>query len=657
MAKLINNARIIPSIQIDNGKLVKTSNFKNAKYIGNVMNVIGQFNEFQVDELMITDIGSAKGTKPPDLKSLERIAGEAFYPMSYGGGIKSLETAKKIIEFGFEKIVINSLLFRDIKVAKSLVAELGSQAIIAAADVYKSNHKFIVSSQFGTIKEKIDLISWFEIVDEVNVGEILITDVDREGTRLGLNEELVNQVKVKSTKPLIICGGTASHFEASRFSIKYDVSIAVGSAFVMYKDKDSVLLSYTTNRKQITTSVNIPNDKNSELNIFSPALTSIERSKVCDRCLISIDIPKSGLIDNDICDYCRFHDNLDAEFPTSHEGEKRLEMWVQRVKKDGIKKKYDCIVGVSGGTDSSFLLDLLVNLGLRPLAVHFDNTWNTHTASSNIYKVLSALNVDLETLVVESEEYDDIYKSFLLSGVKDLEAPTDIGFMGTLYRAARKYGIKHIVEGHSFRTEGVAPIDWTYMDGRYIRKIHHKFGEKRMLSYPNMSLLQFVKWAAISGIERSRPLYWINYNKEEAKHYLKQKFGWEWYGGHHLENRFTAFYFSYFLPKRWGIDYRQVEFSALVRSGQMTKSQAIEALKDSRPGVQESVRYLLKRLNLDENEFERMMNLPKRTYRDFPSYKTSFEFLKPIFWLFLKHNRVPESFYKKYCLRDIETQD
>ena len=183
----------------------------------------------------------------------------------------------------------------------------------------------------------------------------------------------------------------------------------------------------------------------------------------CTRCLYDETTPSITFDHDGVCNYCRLHDDLDAQYPTGDAGERRLRELAEVIKKDGRKRPFDVVVGVSGGCDSSYLIYKAKELGLRPLAVHFDNTWNTTTAVENIHNVLKRLDVQLYTYVVDNEEYDDIYRSFLKAGVPDIEAPTDIALAATLYKAAEQYGIKYIFEGHSFRTEGISPLGWLYM--------------------------------------------------------------------------------------------------------------------------------------------------------------------------------------------------
>lgn len=337
------------------------------------------------------------------------------------------------------------------------------------------------------------------------------------------------------------------------------------------------------------------------------------------------------------------------QYPVGSTGERMLESVVERMKMAGRRKEFDCIVGVSGGCDSSYLVYKMVQWGLRPLAVHFDNTWNSPTATSNMFNVLGALGVPLWTYVVDNKEYDDIYRSFMLAGVRDVDAPTDIGLMATLYRAAEAHGVRYIVEGHSFRTEGISPTGWLYMDGRYVASVHRLFGTVPMRTFPNMPMSSFVRWSAWNGFRRIRPLYYLDYDELAARAFLSERFGWQWYGGHHLENRFTAFYHNYFLPTRFGIDARIVNLSALVRTGQLERDKA-EAMLGTPSFLDPDILKLVrKRLRFDDEEFERVMVSPHRSYREYPTYERTFRLMKPIWWALYKSNRVPKSFYVKFA--------
>jgi hypothetical protein len=190
------------------------------------------------------------------------------------------------------------------------------------------------------------------------------------------------------------------------------------------------------------------------------------------------------------------------------------------------------------------------------------------------------------------------------------------------------------------------------MDGRYVRKVHEKFGVLPMRTFPNISLFNFIKWAAFSGIQRTRPLYWLDYDKTSAKTLLQDEFGWEWYGGHHLENKFTAFFHSYFLPLRFKMDFRQIELSALVRSGFTSLSEAKSRFLDPRNISASLIDTVKDRLALSSAEFDYLMKQDRRTYEDYPTYKKIFILMRPVFFLLLKLNRIPMSFYRKYCFED-----
>ncbi|MFN8380551.1 MAG: N-acetyl sugar amidotransferase [Anaerolineales bacterium] len=371
--------------------------------------------------------------------------------------------------------------------------------------------------------------------------------------------------------------------------------------------------------------------------------------KRCSRCLYDEKVPNIYFDENGVCNYCHTHDQLNREYPTGVEGKRRLEAIAAQIRAEGRGHPYDVIVGVSGGADSSYLIYLAKQLGLRPLAVHFDNTWDSTIAVENIHNVLKALNVDLYTYVVDNKEYDDIYRSFLKAGVLDIEAPTDIGLAAVLNIAAEKYKVKYIFEGHSFRTEGVAPLGWVYMDGKYIQSVQKKFGTVPLKTFPNMLMPNFIKWTAFLSLKKIRPLYYIDYIKKDAMAMLSQELGWAWYGGHHLENRFTAFWHTYFAPKRFGIDSRVLGYSALARSGQITREQGLELLSQPQDYDSEMVEMIKKRLGFTDKEFDQLMTQEKKTYRDYKTYKQTFERMRPFWWLMYKLNRVPKSFYMKFC--------
>ena len=203
-----------------------------------------------------------------------------------------------------------------------------------------------------------------------------------------------------------------------------------------------------------------------------------EEIQICSQCIYDERVSAIEFDEDGVCNYCKQIDSLSGEYGTGQsKGEQELFRIFDKIKRSGKGKKYDCAIGVSGGTDSSYMLYLAKKHGLRPLAVHYDNTWNSAIATQNIRKVLTALKVDLYTHVIDNKESDDLFRSFFRAGVAEIEAPTDLALAETLYRAASKYGIKYILEGHSFMTEGITPVGRNYFDGRYVKSIHQKFGK------------------------------------------------------------------------------------------------------------------------------------------------------------------------------------
>lgn len=387
--------------------------------------------------------------------------------------------------------------------------------------------------------------------------------------------------------------------------------------------------------------------------ITSTFLRNLENVKVCKRCIYDETVPGIRFNVSDICNYCEMIEKLQDEYKTgTPEGEKRFEEIVEEIKKAGKGKKYDCVVGVSGGTDSSYMIHKAVkDYNLRVLAVHYDNTYNSAIATENIRKVLDKLNVDLYTYVVDNKEMDDIFRSFFQASVPELDAATDIAVAEILYRACAKYKIRYILEGHSFIAEGVSPLGSMYADGKYISNIQKLFGKMKIKSYPNMNLLSFLKWISLYRIKKVRPLWYIDYSKEEAIKFLQKEFGWEYYGGHHLENRITAFHHSYYNLRKFKFDNRNNSLSASVRANIISRDEALKIY--STPAILESdiLEYLLKRLGYTNEEFEGIMNLPLKSYVDYKTYKKVFEFMKPYFWFMLKMDLIPKSFYLKYVCK------
>ncbi|AXX86638.1 pseudaminic acid biosynthesis protein, putative PseA [Malaciobacter marinus] len=372
--------------------------------------------------------------------------------------------------------------------------------------------------------------------------------------------------------------------------------------------------------------------------------------KVCSKCIYDERVSYITFDDKGVCKYCHQLESLKEEYGTgTKKGEEKFFQIIEEIKKAGKGKKYDCIIGVSGGTDSSYMLYLTKKWGLRPLAVHYDNTWNSAIATENIRKVLTALDIDLYTHVTDNKEADDIFRSFFYADVAEIEASTDLALAEVMYRVAWKYKVKYVLEGHSFMEEGITPVGRNYFDGKYIKSIHNKFGKLPMKSYPLMTFSRFLFSTMFAKIQKIRPFWYIDYNKEDAKKFLQKEYNWKYYGGHHLENRMTAFFHSVYLPQKFHTDMRNNTLAAMVRNGKMSRVDAWNEYNEPPHLEKDLVEYFKKRLELSDEEYEEIMNREPKSWREYPTYKKRFELLRPLFKVLAKANLVPMSFYLKYC--------
>lgn len=375
-----------------------------------------------------------------------------------------------------------------------------------------------------------------------------------------------------------------------------------------------------------------------------------ENLKICSKCIYDERVSYIKFDENGVCNYCHQLEALKEEYGTEQDkGKKKFLKILEQIKQDGKNKQYDCIIGVSGGTDSSYMLYLAKKWGLRPLAVHYDNTWNSAIATENIRKVLTALDIDLYTHVTDNKEADDIFRSFFFADVAEIEASTDLALAEVMYRAAWKYKVKYVLEGHSFITEGITPVGRNYFDGKYIQAIHKRFGRMPIQSYPLMTLSRFLFWTVFAKIQKIRPFWYIDYNKEDARHFLEKEYDWKYYGGHHLENRMTAFFHSIYLPQKFNTDMRNNTLSALVRNGKMHRDDAWKEYNRPPHIEKDLVDYFKKRLELTDDQYDETMARKPKSWQEYPTYKKKFEFLRPLFKILAKANLVPMSFYLKYC--------
>jgi N-acetyl sugar amidotransferase len=333
--------------------------------------------------------------------------------------------------------------------------------------------------------------------------------------------------------------------------------------------------------------------------------------------------PDISFDERGICNY--YYDYLEVEKKSVFKGktgEEKLKQLVDKIKSDGKGKQYDCLIGLSGGVDSTYVAYLTNKLGLRPLAVHLDNGWNSELAVKNIENIISRLNIDLFTLVINWEEFKDIQLAYLRASVVDIEVVSDHAIFATMYKLAKEKNIGYILNGTNVVTEHIMPSSWLYkkMDFANLRDIHNKYGRMKLKTYPTFDFKKHVYYSALLKLVPISILNYVNYNKSEIKQIIIKELGWRDYGGKHYESVFTKFYQAYILPTKFKIDKRKAHLSTLICSGQITRAEALAELEKplySSAELQQDKEYVLKKFCLSEAEFDQIMQTAPRKHEEF----------------------------------------
>jgi hypothetical protein len=387
--------------------------------------------------------------------------------------------------------------------------------------------------------------------------------------------------------------------------------------------------------------------------VGSPGLTNAPM-QVCTRCIIDDTVPGASFDSQGICAYCRLHDEMDALYPLTPEGEARKMALVERVRQSGRGGEFDCIVGISGGRDSTYLLHLTVQLGLRPLAVHFNDGFGNPVAGENMAKATERLGVKLLTITSDWRESKDLKIACLRASVPNANMSTDLGLAAALFGAAARHKLKYVLIGQSFRTEGIAPLPWNYLDGKHLAAIHKRFGSRDLRPWhptdPGFHLgsRELFYYLIVRRIRTVPLLYYHNYVRADIDQLLKSELGWVNPGAHYFDDLYQAL-LQQLQRVKFNMDRRKFNYSALVRSGQMSRETALAhtrevyALED--PKV---IDLCIKRLGLKRADYEEILANPPKTFRDYPSGYDMLVRFRPLIRAMAAMNLVPKSTYLKY---------
>jgi N-acetyl sugar amidotransferase len=349
--------------------------------------------------------------------------------------------------------------------------------------------------------------------------------------------------------------------------------------------------------------------------------------QMCTKTVMDTSDPWITFNEEGVCNHVLEYEEFERTAMLKGEkAEAKLNEIVTMLKKEGEGKEYDCIMGLSGGVDSSYLAYLATQiLGLRVLVVHVDAGWNSELAVNNIQSIVQKLNLDLHTLVIDWEEMRDLQLAFFKSSIANLDVPQDHCFIASLYQEAKRYNIKYILNGGNMSTESILPDAWGYdaSDPIHVKSIHKQFGSIPLKSYPvYTNYKKIFYYPIVMGMKTIRPLEYIDYKKADAKKLLIEQLGWRDYGGKHYESKFTKFFQAHYLPTKFGFDKRKAHLSSLIVSGQMTRSEAIEELKKplyDANELEEDRIYFAKKLGISLDEYYHIMEQPPKDYKDYPN--------------------------------------
>ena len=357
----------------------------------------------------------------------------------------------------------------------------------------------------------------------------------------------------------------------------------------------------------------------------------------CSRCVMDTSDPFISFSREGHCNHCtHYYARLANLTYRGADSDRQLEAIVEKIRRAGKGRDYDCIMGISGGIDSCYTAHVIKNLGLRPLAVHLDNGWNSDTAVRNIKRVAEVLGIDYQSYVLDWQEFRDLQLAFLRASVPEIETPTDMAIPAALHRVAADHRVKYIISGGNYVTEGILPAAWHYnaKDLVFLKAVHRRFGERRLTTFPTFGYLDEMFYKFVRGIRTIYVLNYVPYSKPAAIRLLQDELGWQDHGGKHFESRITGFVHSYILPVKFGMDYRRATLSTQICAGDVTREEALRELQNPpfKPEqVAREMEYLAKKFEVSVAELGEILAKPPRTHRDYPNDQKRLEFIYGVY--------------------------
>ncbi len=376
--------------------------------------------------------------------------------------------------------------------------------------------------------------------------------------------------------------------------------------------------------------------------------------QVCKRCVMDTTDPDIVFDENGFCNHCNdYFDNIVKHTYKGESSDKELAAIIDKIKRDGKNSKYDCVIGVSGGVDSSYVAYLAKQKGLRILAVHMDNGWDSEESVKNVRNIIQKLEIDYQSYVLDWEEFKDLQLSFLKASVPEIETPTDMAIPAALHKIAAENKIKYIISGGNYATEGILPKSWQYngKDLKYLKAIHKQFGTRKLKNFPTFGHWSEIYYKFFKGIKMIYILNYVPYAKDKAVKILETELDWKYYGGKHYESRITAFVQGYIYPVKFNYDYRKATFSSLICEKQVTREEAFNELKKlpyNKETIEQDKQYIAKKFGLSLSELETYISQDAKTYRDYPNDEKKLAFIYNLYRRLFNKPKINTSVGGKY---------